>query len=100
MKILTNKEFRDFLSIYPDDYYVCVDKTFGWDIPKSENKVDPYLSVNSDIGEIEIGPKECPEMNISTLKYILEISKELGIVKDFNDEDIQNIKKKFHEKYE
>lgn len=55
---MTNKEFRDILARYPDDYTIQLDNAFGWETPSNKNKVDPHLYVNTDFGFIEIEPPE------------------------------------------
>lgn len=58
---MTNKEFRDILAQYPDDYTIQLDKSYGWETPSNKNLCDPHLYINTDFGFIEIEPDEYHE---------------------------------------
>lgn len=55
-KYVTNKDFQEFLSQYPDEYIIAIDNVFGWEC--IHNMVNPYLFIDTDIGQIEIEPED------------------------------------------
>ena len=91
---MTNKEFQEILKLYPDDYVICLDTGFGWNQPKSSDKVDPHLCVLSDFGEITIEPEEYPEMDKDTLKNVL------WSVNDYLFNHLDGLKMCFNKEYE
>lgn len=90
---MTNKEFQEILKRWPDDYDICIDTTFPWNTPKSENKKLPELYVNMDFGTIEIEPLTYLDMDAETVEKVLKIA---GIQDVVNSQELAN---KFNDEY-
>lgn len=55
---MTNKELKEILNQYPDDYQVFLDVSLARDIYISLK--EPHIYVNEDLGQIELS-EEVPE---------------------------------------
>lgn len=68
---MTNKEFQEILSMWSDEYVICVDNALPWEtVPDLD---DPTIYVNTDIGQIEVYAENTHGLSSETVDKIIEL---------------------------